>query len=98
MQLQNCAVPHALHLKWQGNMQLATCSTVLFGSVDKSVCGRYCKSETAWSLSAEQHRRAELEAQMLHREAAMYDPWGKGGGGAPHRSPAGQPITDLHQV
>lgn len=71
-----------------------------------------------WSLSVEQHRRAELEAQMkareeakkkeradqlqedlkVHRESAMYDPWGKGGGGAPHRSPAGQPISDLHQV
>lgn len=68
--------------------------------------------------SVEQHRRAELEAQMkareeakkkqradqlqedlkVHRESAMYDPWGKGGGGAPHRSPAGQPISDLHQV
>ena len=74
--------------------------------------------EMAWSLSVEQHRRAELEAQMkarevakkkeradqlqedlkVHRESAMYDPGGMGGGGAPHRSPAGQPISDLHQV
>ena len=70
------------------------------------------------SLLVEQHRRAELEAQMkareeakkkeradrlqedlkVHREAARYDPWGRGGGGAPHQSPTGQPISDLHQV
>ena len=78
----------------------------------------HCSNEAAWSLSVEQHRRAELEAQMkareeakkkdkadrlqedlkVHRESAMYDRWGKGGGGAPRRSPAGQPISDLHQV
>jgi len=70
------------------------------------------------SLLVQQHRRAELEAQMksreearkkeradrlqedlkVHREAARYDPWGRGGGGAPHQSPTGQPISDLYQV
>ena len=44
-------------------------------------------------------RADQLQEDLkVHRESAMYDPWGKGGGGAPHRSPAGQPISDLHQV
>ena len=38
------------------------------------------------------------EDLKVHREAARYDPWGRGGGGAPHQSPTGQPISDLHQV
>lgn len=49
---------------------------------------------------AKKKQRADQlqEDLKVHRESAMYDPWGKGGGGAPHRSPAGQPISDLHQV
>lgn len=44
-------------------------------------------------------RADQLQEDLkVHRESAMYDPWGKGGGGAPHRSPTGQPISDLHQV
>ena len=44
-------------------------------------------------------RADQLQEDLkVHRESAMYDPWGKGGGGAPHRSPAGQPISALHQV
>ncbi|DBA93248.1 TPA: Centrosome and spindle [Trebouxia sp. C0005] len=38
------------------------------------------------------------EDLKVHREAARYDPWGRGGGGAPHQSPTGQPISDLHQM
>ncbi|KAL3150781.1 Centrosome and spindle pole associated protein 1, variant 2 [Trebouxia sp. C0010 RCD-2024] len=49
---------------------------------------------------AKKKQRADQlqEDLKVHRESAMYDPWGKGGGGAPHRSPAGQPISDLHQM
>ncbi|DBB12608.1 TPA: Centrosome and spindle, variant 2 [Trebouxia sp. C0006] len=38
------------------------------------------------------------EDLKVHREAARYDPWGRGGGGAPHQSPTGQPISDLQQM
>ena len=49
---------------------------------------------------AKKKQRADQlqEDLKVHRESAMYDPWGKGGGGAPHRSATGQPISDLHQV
>ena len=44
-------------------------------------------------------RADQLQEDLkVHREAARYDPWGRGGGGAPHQSPTGQPISDLQQV
>lgn len=53
--------------------------------------------------SREEAKKKERADQLqedlkVHREAARYDPWGRGGGGAPHQSATGQPISDLHQV
>ena len=46
----------------------------------------------------ERKRREQLADERKMREAANYNPWGRGGGGAPLKDDAGNVVTDLNDL
>ena len=68
--------------------------------LDKEVYRNVLKEqirEKQFKRDREKEKQAELDKRK-EKEMEVYDPWGKGGGGAPLRDPAGELVTDLRKM